>query len=66
MKLWEYVDKKVKVTFIDGQVIKGNVEFYTSALDNEPEPESITLRNNSTNFLTELFRTEIAKIEVIE
>ena len=45
--------------------MEGNAECYTSSLDNEPEPESITIGNNATGFLTELFRTEIAKVEVM-
>ena len=65
MNLRDYIGKKVKVTFTDGTSMEGNAEFYTSSLDNEPEPESITLRNNITGFLTELFKTEIAKIELL-
>lgn len=65
MNLREYIGKKVKVTFIDGTAMEGSAEFYTSSIDNEPDPESITLRNNATGFLTELFRTEIAKIELL-
>lgn len=64
MNLRDYVGKKVKVTFTDGTSMEGTAEFYTSSLDNEPDPESIMLRSNTTDFLTELFRTEIATIEV--
>lgn len=65
MNLWEYDGKKVKVTFTDGTSMEGTAEFYTSSIDNEPEPESITLRSNTTGFLTELFRPDIIKIELL-
>ena len=66
MNLWEYIGEKVEVTFTDGTTMRGNAEFYTSSLDNEPDPESIMLRSNATGILTELFKPEIVKIEVIE
>lgn len=65
MKLWEYVDKKVKITLRNKQEIVGNVELYTSFLDNEPEPESITVRNINTNSLIELFDEDILKLELV-
>lgn len=65
MNLRKYIGKKVKITFIDGTAMEGSAEFYTSSIDNEPEPESITLRNNTTGILTELFRPEISKIELL-
>ena len=60
MKLWEYVHKKVEVVFTDGESLSGIVSDYTSALDNEPEPESIGIGN------IEIFGPEIKSIREIE
>lgn len=59
MNLNEYEGKKVLVTFTDGENMTGMVSYYTSALDNEPDPASITIGD------IELFETEIAKIDLI-
>lgn len=59
MTLKEAEGKKVKVTFKDGEVFSGLVVCYTSALDNDPDPASITIGD------TELFELEIANIELI-
>ncbi len=57
MTLRESESKRVKVAFLDGETITGTVSYYTSALDNEPDPASITIGN------MELFEPEIAAIE---
>lgn len=59
MKLWEYSGKNVCITLKDGAVFEGLAYDYTSALDNEPDPESITISD------IELFTPEIAKIELV-
>lgn len=59
MKLWEYSGKNVRITLKDGSVFEGLAYDYTSALDNEPDPESITIDS------IELFSPEIEKIELI-
>lgn len=51
--------KNVRITMDDGAVFEGLTYDYTSALDNEPDPESITINH------IELFAPEIVKIEEI-
>lgn len=51
--------KTVRITLNDGAVFEGLAYDYTSALDNEPDPESITIKH------IELFAPEIVKIELI-
>lgn len=60
MELWKYEGEIVKVTFVDGDTMLGKVAYYTSALDNEPDPESITIGSY------ELFAPDIAKIEILQ
>ena len=49
----------MKITLKDGSVFEGRAYDYTSALDNEPDPESITIDS------IELFAPEIEKIELL-
>ena len=60
MKLYEAEGKKVRITMLDGAVFEGMAYDYTSSLDNEPEPESITIDN------IELYAPEIEKIEKLD
>lgn len=60
MKLYEAEGKEVRVTMLDGTVFEGVAYDYTSALDNEPEPESITVDS------VELYAPEIEKVEVLD
>ena len=60
MKLYEAEGKKVRITMLDGAVFEGMAYDYTSSLDNEPEPESITIDS------IELYAPEIEKIEVLD
>ncbi len=64
MKLSKVFGCIVRVICKDGQVLTGKVENYTSATDNEPEPESITIRDYGV--LIELYAPEIEKIEVLD
>lgn len=43
MTLKESFGKRVRIVFDDGEEMTGFVGGYTSALDNEPDPESITI-----------------------
>lgn len=60
MRLWEYEGKVVRITTDDGQVFEGRARDYTSALDNDPDPESISIDS------IELFAPEIKHIELLE
>ena len=60
MKLYEAEGKKVRITMLDGAVFEGMAYDYTSSLDNEPEPESITIDS------IELCAPEIEKIEILD
>lgn len=59
MTLYEAHGKNVKITLKDGKVFTGKAYDYTSALDNDPDPESITIDN------VELYEPEIEKIELM-
>lgn len=59
MTLKEAHGKNVRITMDDGSVFEGLAYDYTSALDNEPDPESITING------IELFSTEIVRIEPV-
>lgn len=60
MKLHEAQGKNVRITLKDGQVFEGLGHDHTSALDNEPDPESISID------CIELFAPEIEKIELLD
>ncbi len=53
--------KLVRVTMTDGELQMGKLVGYTSALDNEPDPESITLEKER-GMLVELYADEIAAV----
>jgi len=59
MTLKEAHGKNVRITLNDGSAFEGLAYDYTSALDNEPDPESITIDH------TELFVDEIKSIDLI-
>lgn len=54
--------KNVSVTMVDGEVFTGVLYGYVSAVDNEPDPESIVIDRGE---LTELLTEEIKMIEVL-
>lgn len=56
------LDEQIKVTCTDGQVLIGEWIDWTSALDNEPDPESITIAQDN-GFYTEIFVNEIKAIQ---
>ena len=59
MRLYEANGKRVRITLKTGEVFEGMAYDYTSALDNEPDPESITIDS------VELYAPEIEKIELL-
>lgn len=61
MKFQELYRKNVSITTNDGQILKGIVVDYTSALDNEPDSASITIRIGEA--LIEVFENEIETIK---
>lgn len=61
MKFQESYRKNVSITTNDGQILKGIVVDYTSALDNEPDSASITIRIGEA--LIEVFENEIETIK---
>ena len=60
MRLYEANGKIVRVWLKTGESFEGVAYDYTSALDNEPDPESITIDSY------ELYAPEIEKIELID
>lgn len=63
MNLREYVGKRIKVIFIDGQIMEGKCTDFTQALDNEPEIDSIGVNVDGISY--ELYENEIKSIEVL-
>lgn len=61
MKFQELYRKNVSITTNDGQILKGIVVDYTSALDNESDSASITIRIGEA--LIEVFENEIETIK---
>ena len=59
----ENAGKLVRVEMTDGDVLEGKLDGHISALDNEPDPESILIENVAT---IELYTHEIHRIEVLE
>ena len=62
---WPLNGKRIKVTCTDGQVITGEWIDWTSELDNEPDPESITVEKPWGEQI-EIYICEIASIEKAE
>lgn len=56
------LDKKIKVSCIDGSIVEGVWMDWTSALDNEPDGESITVERPSGTQI-EIFVDEIKDIQ---
>lgn len=52
----------VKVTCINGTIVKGFYSIYTQALDNDPEIASITIERDNGS-LIEIYENEIQNIE---
>lgn len=61
-KYWHLNGEQVTVTCTDGKIFKGKWMNWTSAQDNEPDPESITIAQDD-GFYTEIFVNEIKDIQ---
>jgi len=59
MTLAQAHGKQVRITLKDGQVFEGLAYDYTSELDNDPDPESISVGG------FELYSPEIDRIELL-
>ncbi len=67
MKLSEYEFKNVVVTCIDGEVVKGYVDAFCEAEDNDENEASICiLQKKEDTDGVEIYESEIEKIEIAE
>jgi hypothetical protein len=57
----KYFDNPVNVICVDGDVVSGILDGYTSELDNEPDGESILVKTNDGR-LIEVYASEISEI----
>lgn len=65
LKLWEYEFKNVVLTTKEGKALKGYVDTYTQALDNEPEEDSIGLLSHKYAAEgVEIYESEIESIRL--
>ena len=64
MNLYNYVDKKIKVTLSDGEILIGKCLDYTKAIENDPEIDSIDLKIKKDIY--EIFENEIESIDLID
>ena len=60
MQLHELLGHDVRIECDNGLIVEGFVHMYTSAADNDPEPESITVDNY------ELYASDIKGLEIIK
>ncbi len=63
MNLKEYIDKKIKITLNDGQILVGDCIEYTNAIENDPEVDSIDIKIKKDIY--EIYVDEIKEIEII-
>lgn len=63
MKLYEYCDKKVKITLEEDEVIIGKCIEYSKALYNDPEIDSIDIKVKDKVY--EIYENEIKSIEIL-
>jgi|GEM_PF-3158946 len=59
----EFFGEEVKVLCTNGQIRQGILDGYTSAEDNEPDEESIDIKEGN-GFLTEIYNSEIVSVEL--
>ena len=68
MKLYQsasaYWNKIVHITMVDGDSLVGQLVSYISAVDNDPDPESVIIRVPS-GMLIELFDYEVERIVLL-
>ena len=63
------IDHNAKITLINGDVFIGLCTEYTSDLDNEPDPASLTMKNplkNGQPFAGQYVEIELPEIQTIE
>ncbi|AXM89377.1 hypothetical protein CI793_09520 [Anoxybacillus ayderensis] len=68
MKIWEYVGKKVRIIYKDGDVLEGFVRDYCDGEDSEDGIDSLIITNEETKgqgYVFGVLETEIKSIEVI-
>ncbi|MGZ0086907.1 hypothetical protein ACWNXI_15430 [Caldibacillus thermoamylovorans] len=68
MKLWEYVGKKVRIIYKDGDVLEGFVRDYCDGEDSEDGIDSLEITNEETKgrgYVFGVLENEIKSIEVI-
>lgn len=63
MNLKEYVDKRIRITLKEGDIIEGKCVEYVSAIENDPEIDSIDLKIGKDIY--EIFENEIKHIEIL-
>ncbi len=63
MRLSEYCGKKINVTLLDGEMLKGKCIEYTKAMYNDPEIDSIDLQIDKKTY--EIYENEIKNIEIL-
>lgn len=60
MNLIDLFRRKVRIVCDNGLTVEGYVHCYTSAEDNDPEPESISIDNY------ELFESDIESVSILD
>lgn len=63
-ELWNYFGKKVRVTCVNDMVKQGKAEYFTKAIDNDPEVASIGIPYSDSG-LYDITADEIKKIEIL-
>lgn len=63
MNLKEYIDKRIRITLKEGDIIEGKCVEYINAIENDPEIDSIDLKVGKDIY--EIFKDEIKSIEII-
>lgn len=65
MNLYQYLGKKIKVTFIDNQVLEGFCNTFTGKLDTEDELyDEITIETDKHKYIG-FNESEVKNIEII-
>lgn len=65
MSLKQFCDQKVRIVAVNGKRFEGNVTDYFYPEDNEPERESIAIRDIFSGNLVEFPEDDIKSIEII-
>ncbi|MDQ0269948.1 hypothetical protein [Cytobacillus purgationiresistens] len=65
MKLWEFTQKRVKVTFKDGEILKGFVRDYIDQEDTDFDYDELSFIPDGQEEIT-ISELEINTIEIIE